>query len=82
MESPFQQIDDLGHNEEWNDERTRVLFQQSKALIMVPVVGVDVGVQRPRVDQKGYGFTSACRISSIRSETSGVPLRSGPPPPR
>ncbi len=45
---------------------------------MVTVVGVDVGIERAGVDQKRYRLTSARRISSIRSEMSGVPLRPTP----
>jgi hypothetical protein len=40
------------------------------------VIGVDVGVERTRVDeQRGYRFTSVPRISSMRSDTSVLPLR-------
>jgi hypothetical protein len=41
----------------------------------VLVVGVDIGVQRSRIDEESYGATSARRISSIRSEMSEWPLR-------
>lgn len=49
--------------------------EEIKGLVMVPVVGVDVGVERPGVDQDRYLATSAARISSIRSEMSSRPLR-------
>jgi hypothetical protein len=45
-------------------------FQKVQTLRMVLVIGVDVGVERPSVDKQRYRFTSARRISSIRSETS------------
>ena len=68
----------LGDDEHGDDERAWVSLQQTEAFIMVTVVGVDVGIERAGVDQEGYRFTSARRISSIRSETSGVPLRPTP----
>ena len=51
-----------------------MLLEKLKAFGMVAVVCVDVGVQRPGVDQERYGRTSARRISSIRSEMSDRPL--------
>ncbi len=46
------------------------------------IVGIDVGVQRPGVDDdRGYRATSAARISSMRSETSLRPLRPAPAAP-
>ena len=51
-----------------------MLLEKLKAFGMVAVVCVDVGVQRPGVDQERYGRTSARRISSIRSEVSDRPL--------
>ena len=48
-------------------------FQRGR---VVRVVGVDVGVERPCVDdERRYGPTSVARISSMRSETSLLPLR-------
>ena len=52
--------------------------EEFKRLVMVSVVGVDVGVERPGVDQDRYFATSAARISSIRSEMSSRPLRPAP----
>ena len=49
--------------------------EEIKGLVMVPVIGVDVGVERPCVDQDRYLATSAARISSILSEMSSRPLR-------
>jgi hypothetical protein len=55
-----------------------MLLEKLKALGMVAVVCVDVGVQRPGVDQERYGRPSARRISSIRSEISDRPLAPAP----
>ena len=44
----------------------------------IAVVGVDVGIQRSRIDENSYRPTSAARISSIRSEISSRPLRPTP----
>lgn len=65
-------------------------FEKIKALVVMAVVSVYVGVKRSRIDQKGYRETSRRRISSIRSATSSRPLRAAfaassvrlPPPPR
>lgn len=46
------------------------------------VVGIDVGIERSRINQKGYGATSAARISSMRSEMSSRPLRPAAAAPR
>jgi hypothetical protein len=45
-------------------------LEQFEALGVVVVVGIDVGVQRPGVDEDGYRVTSSRRISSMRTETS------------
>ncbi len=55
-----------------------MLLEKLKALGMVAVVCVDVGVQGPDVDQERYCRTSARRISSIRSEMSDRPLAPAP----
>ena len=55
-----------------------MLLEKLKALGMVAVVCVDVGVQGPDVDQERYCRTSARRISSIRSEMSDCPLAPAP----
>jgi len=44
--------------------------------MVVSIVGVDVGVERPGINDEGtYRTASAARISSIRSEISDRPLR-------
>ncbi|MGH9272448.1 MAG: hypothetical protein ACRDZ2_14365, partial [Ilumatobacteraceae bacterium] len=53
-------------------------FEQIEAGPMVPVVGVDVGVQRSDVDDQCDAPTSLARISSIRSEMSCRPLDPAP----
>jgi hypothetical protein len=49
-------------------------LEEIQTLFVMPIVSVDVRVQRPGVDQKRYGRTSARRISSIRPEMSERPL--------
>ena len=55
-----------------------MLQQQVERFDVVPVVGINVGVERPCVDEEGYRVTSAARISSIRLEMSSRPLRPAP----
>ena len=55
-----------------------MILEEPQALGMVLVVGVDIGVQRPGIDEESYDATSARRISSIRSEMSECPLRPEP----
>ena len=50
-------------------------FEKLEALRVVLVIGVDVGVERTRVDDKGYLDTSERKISSMRTEMSCEPLR-------
>ena len=45
-------------------------LEQFEAIGVVVVVRIDVGVERPGVDEQGYRATSSRRISSIRTETS------------
>ncbi len=52
--------------------------QELERFGVVAVVGIDVGVERSRVDEEGYRATSAARISSMRSEMSSRPLRPAP----
>lgn len=69
------QVGDLGDDERGEDEGARVGFEQLQAGRVVGVVGVDVGVEGPGVEDQRDGAISAARISSIRSETSLWPLR-------
>ncbi len=77
-ESGLDEARHLGDDENGNEERPGMLLEKLKALGMVAVVCVDVGVQGPGVDQQRYGRTSARRISSIRSDTSERPLAPAP----
>jgi hypothetical protein len=74
-ESGADQIGDLGDDERGEDERPRMGLEQLQAGRMMVVVGVDVGVERPGVEDQRDGAISEERISSIRSETSLWPLR-------
>jgi hypothetical protein len=78
-----EKVDDLGDDQGGDDERARVGFQQFECSSVVRVVGVDVGVERPGVDdERGYRATSALRICSMRSDTSLRPLCPAPAAPR
>jgi len=69
------QVGDLGDDERGEDEGAWVGFEQLQAGRVVGVVGVDVGVEGPGVEDQRDGAISEARISSIRSETSLWPLR-------
>lgn len=78
-----QEVGDLGDDQGGDEQRTGMGLEQLEARGVVRVVSVDVGVQRPGVDdQRGYEATSAAKISSMRSETSLRPLRPAPAAPR
>lgn len=75
-ESSRKQVDHLGDDQGGDDERAGMGFEKFQRGCVVRVVGVDVGVERPGVDdERGYRPTSEARISSMRSETSLLPLR-------
>jgi hypothetical protein len=73
-----EQIHDLGDDEDGNNERTLMRLEDLKALLVMPVVTVDVGIQRPCIDDEGDQATSARRIVSICSDTSETPLAPAP----
>ncbi|MGH3328514.1 MAG: hypothetical protein ACRDPT_12085 [Streptomycetales bacterium] len=73
--------DHLG-DDQCRDEGPGMRLQQRNAGTVVAVVGVDVGVERPGVDDDGYGVTSVRKISSMRSDTSVRPLRPAAAAPR
>lgn len=89
-ESGPEEVHNLRHHQDGYQQRTRMGLEQLKALAVMVVVRIDVGVQRAGVDEQGYRATSSRRISSIRTETSCEPLlpaaeaislrRSRPPP--
>jgi hypothetical protein len=72
------EVGHLGDHEYRHDQWTGMLQQELERFGVVPVVGVDVGIERPGVDEEGYRATSAERISSMRSEMSSRPLRPAP----
>lgn len=55
-----------------------VIQQQVKRCTMVPIIGIDVCVQRASVYDETDDPTSPARISSIRSEMSTCPLLPAP----
>ena len=72
------EVGHLGDHEHGNDQWTGMVQQELERFGVMAVVGIDVGIQRSRVDEEGYRVTSAARISSIRSEMSSRPLRPAP----
>jgi hypothetical protein len=81
-ETSRKQVDELRDDQGRDDERAGVRFEEFECGSVMGVVGVDVGVERAGVDDdRGYGATSAARISSMRSETLLRPLRPTPPAP-
>ncbi len=70
-----EQVRHLGDDQFRYDQWARVRLEQLEALLVVGVVGVDVGIERPSVDDQRDPGPSVARISSIRSETSDRPLR-------
>lgn len=75
-------IADLGDYKSGHHEDARMGEEQLKAGFVVPIIGIDVGVERPGINDQGYGATSLARISSTRSETSFFPLRPAAAAPR
>jgi hypothetical protein len=65
---------DLGDDERRDEQRAWVGLEQLETSLVVPIVGVDVRVERPGVDDQRDARTSLARISSIRSEMSSRPL--------
>ncbi len=49
-------------------------LQELEACRVMQIIGIDVRVQRPRIDEDGYRAISDLRISSIRPEMSLAPL--------
>jgi hypothetical protein len=47
-----------------------VALEQCAALAMMLVVGIEVRVERPGVQEEGYPAISSRRMASMRSETS------------
>ena len=80
-ESRADQVGDFGDHEDRDDQRAGVAFEQVEACVVVRVVGVDVRVERPGVDDQCDDCCSARKISSMRSETSLRPLRPAPAAP-
>ncbi len=78
MESGPDQIGHLSDHQVWNHQRTRMSPEEVQGFLVVPVIGVDIGVERTSIDDDGYRATSAASISSMRSEMSSRPLLPAP----
>ncbi len=70
-----EKVGDLGADQDRDNQRPGMCPEKRQAGVMVLIIGVDVGVQRPGVDKERYRPTSCRRISSMRSEMSAWPLR-------
>jgi len=75
-------IADLGDYKSGHHEDARMGEEQLKAGFVVPIIGIDVGVERPGINDQGYGATSLAKMSSTRSEMSFCPLRPAAAAPR
>lgn len=64
------EVGDLRDHQGWHDERAGMVLEQLAAGVVVTVIGVQVGVEGPGIDDEGGQANSWRRISSIRSETS------------
>jgi hypothetical protein len=73
-----QQIRDLGDRQDRDDERARMRLEQPTTGVVMAVVGIDVSVERSRVDEERYRPASLAKISSIRTEMSSRPLAPAP----
>ena len=74
-ESGLEQVGDLGYDELRNYERPRIALEERQTGFVVPIVLVDIRVQRPRIDDQRDRRASRRRISSIRRAVSRRPLR-------
>lgn len=77
-EATSDEVDHLGYHQGRDDQWTWMPQEKVEGCVVMSVVGVDIGVERPGVDQDRYLVTSAARSSSIRSEMSSRPLRPAP----
>ena len=65
-----EEVDDLGDHENGNDQGSGMLLEELETFGVMPVVPIDVGIERAGIDYEGYEATSARRIRSICSDTS------------
>lgn len=70
----FDEIGDLGDHELGNDQRPRVRKQERETRVVIAVILINVGVERTRVDEKGYRRASRRKIASIFRAVSRCPL--------
>lgn len=73
-ETRAEQVDDFGDDEFGDEEGSGVRLEQFETGGVMPVVDIDIRVERTGVDDESYRRTSARRISSILSDTSWCPL--------
>ncbi len=73
------EVGDFGDNESGDYEGSGVSLEQFEASGVVPVVAIDIGIQRAGIDDQSDDCTSLARISSMRSEMSSQPLAPAPP---
>lgn len=70
----LEKVRHLRDHELGNDQGSWMGKQQSQTGLVIPVVLVDVGVKRPRIDEKSYRRASRRRICSIFRAVSRWPL--------
>ncbi len=71
----LEQVRHLSHDELRDDQRPRMAFREGQAGFVVSIVFVDVGVQRPGIDDQRDRVASRRRISSMRRAVCVRPLR-------
>jgi len=76
-----QQIRNLSDRQDGDDQRAWMRLEQPTTRVVMAVVGIDVSVERSRVDEERYRRASLARISSIRTEMSSRPLAPAPAAP-
>jgi len=74
-ESRLEEVGHFAHDELRNDQRPWVSFQKGEAGLVVPIVCIDVRVERAGIDDQRDRRASRRRISSIRRAVSARPLR-------
>lgn len=73
-----EQVAHLGDDKLRDEQRPGMALQELETLGVVGVVAVDVGVQRPGVNDQRDVPTSPAKICSMRSEMSAWPLAPAP----
>lgn len=73
-----QQVRHFRNDERRHEQRTGMCFEKFETFLVMTVVSIDVGEERPGIDDQRDEPNSAARISSMRSEMSERPLDPAP----